>query len=94
MAFDKEESNSKKTQQKSCIGVSNDRNEEEVLFLAEVGKIMESLRLEGDIGDEELLDRRDEIEIDEDIYHFPKKLMPVVKGAENQCHFLKIWGHD
>ena len=50
-------------------------------------KMMESIRLEGDISDKELLTRRDKI--DDDRCPLPENWMLVVQGAENECHFLK-----
>ena len=41
-----------------------------------------------------LLTRTDEIQIDDDRDLLPVKLMPVVEGAKNECHFLEVRGHD
>ena len=65
MAFNREGSRSK-TQQRNNTQVGNDGKEEEVIFSAAVVKIVESVRLGGDVGDEELLNRRNEMEIDDD----------------------------
>ena len=54
----------------------------------------ESIRLGSDVGNEEQLNRRDEIEIYGDRDPLPENLMPVVEGATNECHFLEEWGHD
>ena len=91
MAFNREGSRSK-TQQRNNTQVGNDGKEEEVLFSAEVVKMMESIRLGGDVGGE-LLNRRDEIEIDDDKDPLPENLMPVVEGAANECDFSEVWGH-
>ena len=45
--------------------IRNGGNEEAVLFSTEVVKMMESVRLGGDVGDKELLHRKDEIQIDD-----------------------------
>ena len=56
--------------------------------------MMESIRLGGDISEKKLLTRTDEIQIDDDRDLLPVKLMPVVEGAKNECHFLEVRGHD
>ena len=88
MAFNKEGSRSE-TRSRSNTEVGNDGKGEEVIFSAAVVKIVESVRLGGDVGDEELLNRRNEIEIDDDRDPLPENLMPVVEGAANGCHFWK-----
>ena len=93
MAFNKEGERSG-SRQRTNTEVGNDGKEEEVMFSAEVVKMMDSIRLGGDVGDEELLNRRDEIEIDDDRDPLPENLMPVVEGAANECHFSEVWGHD
>ena len=65
MAFNRDGSRSE-TRLRSNTQVRNDEKEEEALFSAEDVKMMESIRLGCDIGDEELLNRRDDIEIDDD----------------------------
>ena len=52
--------------------------------------MMESIKLGGDIGDKEVLTRRDEIKIDDDQDPFPENLMPVVQCTENECHFSEV----
>jgi len=88
--FNREESNN---QQRSRSANVNNEEEEEVPFSADVVRMMESVRLGGAVGDEELLTRRDEIEIDDDRDPLPENLMPV-QGAENECHFSEAWGHN